>query len=521
MMLLAFLLLGASSARAIPTDALLDSLQYTAFNYFWTEANPSNGMVRDRSQAGAPASIAAVGFGLTTICIAVDHGWVTREAARERVKTTLSTFWGYPQSSAPSGTIGYRGLFYHFLDMNTGLRTWNSELSTIDTALLLAGVLDTKQYFQTSDPDEVLIRALADSINRRADWKFAQNFNPGILMGWKPGTGFSGYGQWIGYNEAMILYIIALGAPVPSRAASDSSWKAWTSGYQWQTHYGYSYVNFPPLFGHQYSHCWVDFRYIADGYMQNRGINYFENSRRATLAQRAYAVANPGGFLGYQDSLWGLTASDVPSGYNARGAPPNMNDDGTITPTAPLASIPFAPEATIPVAHYMYNHYKPQLWGPYGFKDAFNLTANWWATDVLGIDQGPIAIMIENYRNQSVWNRFMANADIQRGLQRAGFVATVGVEPGAPAAAQLELYRPTPNPFTRSTTIRYRLGAAGRARITVFDLAGREVARLADADQPAGVHEVSFAARGLATGIYHVRLESNGSAATRRCVLVE
>jgi hypothetical protein len=525
-MILALLLACASPARALTTDALLDSLQYTAFNYMWSTANPANGLIPDRSAPGSPASIAAVGFGLSTICIGVDHGWVTREAAKARVLTTLSTFMSGTQSSAFSGTIGFRGLFYHFLDMNTATRydplNWNPELSTIDSALLFAGILDARQFFSTSDPDEVLIRAYADSLYTRADWHFAQNFNPGILMGWKPGSGFSGFGQWIGYNEAMILYVLALGAPVPSRSVLPAAWTAWTSGYQWQTHYGYSYVNFPPLFGHQYSHCWIDYRYIADAYMRDKGITYFENSRRATLAQHAYSVANPGGFVGYADSLWGLTASDVPGGYVARGAPPNQNDNGTITPTAPLSSIPFAPEVTIPVAHYMYNHYKSQLWGPYGFRDAFNLTGTpWWDTDVIGIDQGPIAIMIENYRTQAVWNRFMSNPAIQRGLQQAGFTATVGVEDGAPPVARLELSAVAPNPFSSSTLIQYRLPQAGRVRLLVFDLAGREVARLADGEQSAGAHEVRFSARGLSSGIYHVRIESNGAVANRRCVVVE
>jgi hypothetical protein len=521
----ALLLAFASTASAQTTAAILDSVQRTAFQYFWYQANPANGLVRDRSTSGSPASIAAVGFGLSSICVAVDHGWVTRADARTRVLTTLQTFWNGPQGSASSGTIGYRGLFYHWLDMNTATRSipFNSELSTIDTALLFAGILDAKQYFQTSDPGEVQIRELADSIYRRADWNFARNNHAAIQMGWRPGTGFANFGEWIGYNEAMILYILALGSPthpLPDTTAT-GSWAAWTSGYQWDTQYGYSFVIFPPLFGHQYSHCWIDFRTNGDEYMRGHNITYYENSRRATLAQRAYSIANPGGFVGYSDSLWGITASDVPSGYNARGAPPAQNDDGTITPTAAISSIPFAPDEVIPVVRNLYLHYKPQLWGPYGFRDAFNPTVNWYDTDVLGIDQGPIAMMIENYLNQSIWNRFMQNADIQRGLQRAGFFTTVGVEPGSPAAARLELYAPVPDPFRGSTLLRYRTAAAGRVRVVVFDLAGRQVARLVDTDQPAGPHEVTFAAHGLPSGIYQVRLEGNGSVATRRCVLLQ
>ena len=208
---------GAPAASAQTTDALLDSVQATAFQYFWNEANPANGLIKDRSTPGSPASIAAVGFGLSAICIGVDHGWVSRPAARARVLTTLQTFWNGPQGSGANGYIGYQGLFYHFLDMNTATRTWTCELSTIDTALLLAGILDAKQYFTQSDPDEIQIRALADSIYRRVDWEFARNFGPGIRMGWTPEGGYNGFGTWTGYNEAMIMYILALGSPTVHR----------------------------------------------------------------------------------------------------------------------------------------------------------------------------------------------------------------------------------------------------------------------------------------------------------------
>ena len=418
----------ARPAAAQTIDAILDSLQYGAFRYAWYQANPTNGLIRDRSQSGSPCSIAAEGFGLSAICVGVDHGWVSRSDAATRVLTALQTFWNGPQGSASSGTIGYQGLFYHFLDMNTALRmvTWDTELSTIDTALLLAGILDAKQYFTGSDATEVQIRALADSIYRRVNWPFVVNSNgKRIKMGWKPGTGFANFGDWTGYNEAMILYILAFGSPTKPVPLADipTSWSGWTSGYNWSTQYGYTYVIFPPLFGHQYSHCWIDFRTIQDAYMQGKGITYFENSRRATLAQHAYCIANPFGRVGYSDTLWGLTASDGPTGYNARGAPPAQNDDGTITPTAPIGSIPFAPEIVIPTIRNLYGNYKTQLWGPYGFRDAFNLTPNpdWYGTDVIGIDQGPIILMIENYRTGLLWRLMQRCPYIITGLRRAGF----------------------------------------------------------------------------------------------------
>jgi hypothetical protein len=513
------LILCAPAARAETTEAILDSLQYGAFQYFWNEANPANGLIKDRDTPGSPCSIAATGFGLSAICIGVDHGWVSRTDAQTRVLTTLQTFWNQPQGSGTSGFIGYRGLYYHFLDMTTAVRTWDSELSTIDTALLFAGILDARQYFNTSDPADSQIRALADTIVHRADWNFMRNFNPGILMGWKPATSFAGFGQWIGYNEAMILYILALGSP--SHAVPTSAWTQWTSGYNWNTYNGQTYVVFPPLFGHQYSHCWVDFRFIQDAYMQGKGITYFENSRRATLAQQNYSIANPGHWIGYGDSLWGLTASDEPAGYSAHGAPPAQNDNGTITPTAPISSIAFAPEIVLPTIRNLYNGFKSQLWSPYGFKDAFNLSQGWWDTDVLGIDQGPIILMIENYRNHGVWNRISLNPDIRNGLARAGFVYTgpLAVDPEV-RAPSLAFESIGPNPFHDAATIRYRLPQRGNVRLAVYDLGGRRVASLVDGEQGAGVHAASFRGAGLPSGIYHVRLESGGSAARARCVLI-
>lgn len=516
------LLLGAvaAPAHALTNEALMDSLQHSAFRYFWEQANPNNGLIRDRSQSGSPCSIASVGFGLSAICIGIDHGWVSRETGRDRVLTTLNTFWTGPQGTGETGFIGYKGLFYHFLDMTTARRTWGCEVSTIDSALLLAGMLDCKQYFDTEDPLDIEVRALADSIYRRADWNFFRNFNPGILMGWKPGTGFSGFGQWIGYNEAIILYILALGSPtypVPTTA-----WSAWTSGYDWMTMYGYSYVIFPPLFGHQYSHCWIDFRFIRDSYMQSQGMTYFENSRRATLAQRNYCIANPGGFVGYGADFWGLTACDGPSGYNARGAPPAQNDDGTIAPTASAGSIPFAPQEALSVLHNLWNNYRTQLWGPYGFRDALNPTHGWFATDYIGIDEGPIVLMIENYREGSVWDRFQWNEDVQRGLGRAGFQFQPqgAEEPWPGAGAPALLLSAAPNPFQGETSIRFRLTEEGAVRLTVADVTGREVARLADGRFPAGEHVVTLDGSDLAAGVYFYSLRQGDQNIRRQCILI-
>ena len=414
------MIVGALPHLFASDDEFLDYVQQSCFDYFWYAANPTNGLVPDRSAVGSTCSIAAVGFGLTAIGIGVDHGWITRTQAVARVLTTLKTFLQGPQGPGATGVIGYKGWFYHFLDMNTALRA-GAELSSIDTALLLAGILYAKQYFNGPSADEASIRTMADAIFNRVDWTFMSRGTNAVAMGWQPTSGFTNYNNWIGYNEAMILYCFGLGTatnPLPA-----SSWGQWTNGYMWGTNYGQTYLTFGPLFGHQYSHCWIDFRHVADGYMNSHSNTYFENSRRASLAQVAYCSTAPK--TGYSSTIWGLTACDgpPPTGYQARGLPPDGMDDGTIAPTAAGGSLPFSPEYSLPTLRAFYSRYRTHIWTEYGFRDAFNLRLGWYDPDVLGIDQGPIVIMIENYRNQRVWKLFMQNPEVRRGLQRAGFVA--------------------------------------------------------------------------------------------------
>jgi len=428
--------------------AFLDTLQRRTFNWFWDLTPTANGLTPDRWPTEQFSSIAAVGFALTAYPVGVERAWITRAQAADRTLATLRFFWTAPQDSAVSGATGYHGFFYHFLNPVTGHRYQNVELSTIDTALLLAGILFAQSYFDGGNATEAEIRALADSIYGRVDWTWAQARPPAVSMGWHPEGGFIN-ADWIGYNEAMILWILALGSP--THAVDSTGWTAWVSGYDWGIFYGQEFVQFAPLFGHEYSHVWVDFRGIRDAYMRGRGIDYFENSRRATLSQRAYAIANPGAWRGYTKDVWGLTACDGPANkmltidgrsrqfhtYWARGAGlGDVRDDGTICPTAVGGAVPFAPEITIPALYAMRHTYGDALFKQYGFLDAFNPTftaagqqqtgtvhptLGWFDVDYLGIDQGPILLMIENHRTGFVWNVMKRNAHIVRGLKRAGF----------------------------------------------------------------------------------------------------
>ena len=437
--------LAAAAARP-----LIDDVAERTFRFFWDTTNPRNGLVPDRYPTPSPASIAAVGFALTAYPIGVERGWIDRAAARERTLTTLRFFWSAPQGPAPEGMSGYKGFFYHFLDMETGARRWQCELSTIDTALLLAGMLFAAGYFDRDDRQESEIRSLADRIYARVDWTWFAPNAPLLSMGWHPERGFIP-ADWRGYNEGMLLYVLALGSPAHPLQAS--AWDGWTAGYsdQWLTRYGIRLLGFSPLFGHQYSHVWIDFRGIRDAAMRQAGWDYFENSRRAALVQRAYATANPMGWADYGSDIWGLTACDGPGGarmryrgeirefrsYSARGYGGVEDiDDGTLAPTAALGSIAFTPAESIAAAEAMHARYGARLYGRYGFRDAFNpsfrfeagdhpervdTALGWVDSDWLGIDQGPIVAMIENRRSDLVWRTMRKSKPIRTGLQRAGF----------------------------------------------------------------------------------------------------
>ncbi|MGD9978246.1 MAG: glucoamylase family protein [Bacteroidales bacterium] len=415
-------------------DQFLDDLKRRTFNYFWEVVDTVTWQTDDRHPTKNFTSIASTGFALTSYIIGVENSYVSRDDAAVRVLNTLEWLWKSKQSTAPNAT-GYNGFYYHFLSYKTGERYKNVELSTIDTGLLLAGILSCQSYFDGNNPNEKSIRQLADSIYLRVDWPWAMNNSASMYMGWSPENGFI-QSTWQGYNEAMILLVLALGSP--THPIGSTAWSEWCSTYRWSTFYGYQHINFDPLFGHQYSQMYIDFRGIYDDYTKGNGIDYFENSRRATLSNRAYCISNPNGYTGYSTKIWGLTACDGPGytkrtiagkeiqffDYRARGACSfSIVDDGTIAPTAAGGSFPFAPDECIDALYSMYKMYGSKIYGKYGFKDAFNLTYGngWFDTDYIGIDQGPILIQLENYQTELIWNLMKRNKYIVNGLQKAGF----------------------------------------------------------------------------------------------------
>ncbi len=419
-------------------EAELEILQRESFSYFVHETNPANGLVIDKTAADWPASIAATGFALAAYPVGVERGFMSRAAAVARTIATLRFFWNSPQSPEPDAT-GYQGFYYHFLDMRTGRRAWKSELSTVDTAFLLAGMLTAGSYFDADTPDEHEIRSLADLLYCRTNWQWAQNQGVTLTHGWKPENGFLTY-RWEGYDEALLLYMLALGSP--TYPLPDASYAAWGSTYRWQHCYGYDYLYAGSLFTHQLSHIWIDFRGIRDVFMRDKDMDYFENSRRATYVQQQYAIDNPLKFKGYGRCCWGITASDGPGpdtlrldgierqffDYVARGVPYGP-DDGTLAPWAVVASLPFAPDIVLPTIEHFIHELELKAANPYGFKATFNATypeksntrLGWISPWHYGLNQGPIVLMIENFRSGLLW-RLMKNCPyIVSGLRRAGF----------------------------------------------------------------------------------------------------
>jgi hypothetical protein len=417
---------------------VLDEVQRESFSYFLHETSRRNGLVRDKTRRGWPSSIAAVGMALAAYPVGVEGGLLARDEAIRRTLTTLRFFWRSPQGPRPDAT-GYKGFYYHFLDMKTGRRAFRSEISTIDTGIFLAGALTAAAYFKEDSGLEGEIRRLADSLYRRVDWRWALNRRATLTHGWKPRSGFLKY-RWEGYDEALILYVLALGSP--TFPLPEECYKAWLSTYSWRRVYDHELVHAGPLFVHQMSHLWIDFRGIQDPYVRERGLDYFENSRRATYVQQEYAVRNPIGFDGYSRNCWGLTATDGPGpktlqvggvrrrfyGYVARGAPDGP-DDGTLAPWAVAASLPFAPEIVVPSVRYYREKLKLSAANAYGFKASFNPTFpdvtrskwGWVSPHHYGINQGPIVIMIENHRSELVWRLMRTCPYVVAGLRRAGF----------------------------------------------------------------------------------------------------
>lgn len=412
------LVLAANPARAVVADfkvedsklskeddAFLEELGRATFRYFIDAAHPATGLVKDRHHIVGKderpvASIAATGFGLTAMCIADVRGWLPRGEARQRARTALQ----YLRERLPHE----HGFFYHFVNWQTGAREWNCELSSIDTALLLCGVLSCRQHFH-----DIEIRRWAGEIYERMDWVWMMNGGDTLTHGWKPESGFL-KSRWGHYCEHMMLYLLAIGAR--RHAIPAAAWEAWKRpSFEYA---GLRYISAAdPLFVHQYSHAWIDFRGQRD-----RHANYFENSVIATKAHRAFCINLAKRFPHYGESVWGITASDSRKGYAVWGGPPELGPlDGSIVPCAPAGSLPFLPAECMSCLRTLRERYGKQSWTRYGFADAFNPADGWVGPDVIGINAGITLLMAENVRTGLVWKTFMKNQEVVDAMKKVGF----------------------------------------------------------------------------------------------------
>jgi hypothetical protein len=418
---------------------MLKNLQSQTFSYFLTYLNPENGLIADKSDPTSHSSIAVVGLGITSYLVGIERNLISREDAVSKILTILHFFHDGHQGTE-SDAMGYKGFYYHFLYMNTGKRAWESELSTIDTAIFIAGVLTAANYFRGDNKEEKEIRNLSESLYRRIDWQWALNGRTEICHGWKPESGFLDHYWDQEYSEAIILYVLAIGSP--TFAIDPVGYHNWTSTFKWNNIDGIEYIQAGPLFIHQMSHLWLDFKGIQDDLNKKYKIDYFENSRRATYIQQQYAIKNPLNFKYYGENNWGFTASDGPGpavimidgtmkifyDYIARGAPFGP-DDGTISPWAVVASLPFAPEIVLNTVHHAIQKLKEKNTVDKGFDASFNTIyqkagaeENGWVSPwKFGLNEGPMVIMIENFRSQLIWNIIKKCVYITDGLRRAGF----------------------------------------------------------------------------------------------------
>lgn len=387
-------------------DDFLEELERATFRFFDECAHPETGLVKDRSNADGNdgqwiASIAATGFGLAALCIGGRRGWLPHLQAQSRVQRTLR----FLRDTLPNE----HGFFFHFVDWGTGQRAWQCELSSIDTALLLCGVLTCRQHF--TDPE---IRSLAAEIYERVDWRWMTQGELLLRHGWKPESGFLN-ARWGRYCELMMLYLLAIGAP--RHGLSEDSWLAWKR--PWFNYGSWRYIHdeHAPLFIHQFSHAWFDFRGVRDAFA-----DYFENSVAATAAHRHFCLSLRPEFPHFSVDLWGISASDSAKGYTVWGGPPRLGPlDGTVVPCAAAGSLPFLPAECLRTLRFARTRFGTQAWRRYGFVDAFNPATGWYNRDVIGIDLGITLLMAANLRSGFVWQTFMENPEVRESMRRAGF----------------------------------------------------------------------------------------------------
>ena len=510
-----------ATTHIMTDEEFLDMTQRATFRYFWDYAHPVSGLARERLGSGETVTTGGSGFGIMALLVGVERGFTSRELAKKRMLKILNFLTNKAQR--------FRGAFPHWLNGTTGqvipFSQYDDGGDLVETSFLIQGLLAARQYFNGTDSMEIQIRNLITNIWETVEWNWYRRspYSNYLYWHWSPNYGWQMNFKLIGYNETMITYLLAIASPTHSVPANlyYNGWASSSGYFINQTYYGYKlWVGEPyggPLFFAHYSFLGFDPRNKRDNYC-----NYFINNRHHTLINRAYCIANPLNHFGYNENTWGITASDSPWGYLAHQ--PFIHDNGTIAPTAAISSMPYTPQESISALKNFYRSYYVGLWGEYGFKDAFNIGANWFANSYLAIDQGPIIVMIENYRSQLLWNKFMANPEIQPMLDAIGFIpdTTTTVEDINYSPDGFQLYQNYPNPFNPGTTISWQSPVGSRQIIKLYNSLGEEIDTIVDGYFEAGKHSTLYIINSsLPSGVYFYQLKSGDFIQNRKMILMK
>lgn len=509
-----------ATSHPMSEEELLTSVQEAIFRYFYDYGHPVSGLARERKGRGNLETCASggTGFGLMAIVIGSERGFVSRDSAASRVLKILRFL--------QDQTTRYHGAWSHWINGTTGATIPFSQYDDggdlVETSYLVQGLLTVRQYFDQNNMVEEEIRTRATQMWENVEWSWYRKDSGNFLYWhWSPNYGWTMNMRVVGFNEAMIVYLLAIASPTYGVPAS-LYYNGWASSSNYatplpNTFYGIrQWVGPPlggPLFFTHYSFLGFDPRHKQDQFC-----NYFDNNRNISLIQWKYCINNPYHHAGYDSLTWGLTASDDPFGYSAHA--PYSNDNGTITPTAAISAMAYTPEQSIATLKHFYFHYGPQLWGEFGFKDAFNLNQNWFADSYIAIDQGPMIVMMENYRSQLCWNLFMANAEIPQMLNAIGW--TVDIEPeNEPIIHEFILHQNFPNPFNSATQIQFSLNKTGKVSLEIYDLLGQKIKVIYDNQtMPSGEHKVIFVAENLPSGVYFYKLSTKTQSNFKKMVLI-
>ncbi len=514
-----------ATTHIMSDEEFLDMTQRATFRYFWDYAHPVSGLARERLGSGETVTIGGSGFGVMALLVGAERGFKSRDLVAKRILKILNFLVNQADR--------FHGAFPHWMNGSTGqvipFSQYDDGGDLVETAFLIQGLLAARQYFDGQDSAETQIRNLITQIWQQVEWNWYRRYSASNILywHWSPNYGWQMNHQILGPNECMIVYLLAIASPTYPMPVSSFryGWASQPYYVNGRTFYGYKiYVGWDyggPLFFSHYSFLGFDPRNKKDMFC-----NYFVNNRNITLIHKAYCTANPNGWTGYNENCWGLTASDDPTGYRVHEP---TNDNGTISPTAALSSMPYTPNESIEVLKHFYRNYYTGLWGEYGFKDAFNPTQNWFANSYLAIDQGPIIVMIENHRSGLLWNKFMANPEIQPMLDAIGFVpdSTTSIEDENIDLTDFELYQNYPNPFNPTTKISWQLPVSSWQTLKIYDVLGREVATLVDEYKEAGRYEIEFnsveTSRGvsLPSSIYFYQLRSGNFTETKKMILMK